>query len=53
MTEREAAGSDGLGSAELAIHSAAERVDALRTAERVLYEAVRARAALRPATPVS
>ena len=47
MTEREAVASDGVGSAELAMHSAAERVDALRAAELALYEAVRAKVAPR------
>jgi len=40
---REGASSEGLGS-ELAIHTVAERVEALKAAERVLYEAVQAKA---------
>jgi hypothetical protein len=50
-TEREPA-SDGIGSAELAIYGAVERAEALRTAERALYDAVKAKALRRAPTSV-
>ena len=40
ITESKRVGSDALDSAELAIHGVAERVEALKAAEQVLYRAI-------------
>ena len=43
ITKRKPRSTDRSGSAELAIHSAAERIEELRAAEQALYETITAR----------